>query len=66
MSEENQIGIRDARSQLGRLVDEAYFRHEVTVVTKNEQPRAALVPYDWYLEMKNAAHPVGGDEGHAV
>lgn len=59
MSAETRIGIRDARTQLGRLADEAHFRNQATVITKNDEPRAALVPYDWYLEMQKAAHSKG-------
>ncbi|WP_406215018.1 type II toxin-antitoxin system Phd/YefM family antitoxin [Streptomyces decoyicus] len=51
MSDESRVGVRDARNQLGRLVDEAYYQGTATVLTKNDEPRAVLVPYDWYVRL---------------
>lgn len=42
------MGIRDIRADLGRRVDEAYFREEVTLITKNDETRAALVSHRFY------------------
>lgn len=47
---DNQVGVEDLRGELGKRVDVAHFQGEVTVVTKNGEPRAVLVPYDWYRE----------------
>lgn len=41
-------GVEDLRGDLGKRVDAAFYAGEVTVVTKNGEPRAALVPYEWY------------------
>lgn len=48
MSEEQSMGIRDLRAELGHRIDAAYFHNEPTIVTKNGEPRAVLVPYAWY------------------
>lgn len=50
MSDEKRMGTRDARAELGRLVDEAHFRGRHTILTKSDQPRAVLVPYEWWQE----------------
>ncbi len=47
MSEE-QVTTVEARKEFGRLVDAAHYSGECTVITKNGEPRAALVPYAWY------------------
>lgn len=45
------MGIVDVRPILGDRVDAAYYTGEVTVITKKGRPRAALVPYDWAVQM---------------
>jgi len=42
------MGVRELRDQLGRKVDEAFYRDEHTVIEKNGEPRAVLVPYSWW------------------
>lgn len=49
MTDIQRLGTRDARAELGRLVDEAHFRGQHVILTKNEEPRAVLVPYEWWL-----------------
>lgn len=44
------LGVRELREQLGRRVDEAHFRGEHTVIEKNGEPRAVLVPFDWWQQ----------------
>lgn len=39
------MGVREVREQLGRRVDAAHFLGEATVIEKNGEPRAVLVPY---------------------
>lgn len=51
------VPIRVVRDQLGRRIDEAFFREEITVIEKNGEPRAALVPYAWLKERE----PKNGD-----
>ena len=48
MDEPQHMGIRDFRTEVTERVEAAHFREEPTVVTKNGQPRAVLVPVDWY------------------
>lgn len=59
MSEPIQMGSRDARAQLGRLVDEAHFNGQQVVLTKNEEPRAVLVPYAWWQQATGVAEDGG-------
>jgi prevent-host-death family protein len=62
-------GVEEFRKDLGKRVDEAHFTGAVTVVTKNGEPRAVLVPYDWYREAEGRRRsmilppgaPVGAD-----
>ncbi|MET7713768.1 type II toxin-antitoxin system Phd/YefM family antitoxin [Streptomyces sp. NPDC005407] len=60
MSEPIRMGSRDARAQLGRLVDEAHFNGQQVVLTKNEEPRAVLVPYAWWQQATEAQKGEGG------
>ncbi|MDX3067153.1 type II toxin-antitoxin system Phd/YefM family antitoxin [Streptomyces sp. ND04-05B] len=41
------IGVRDLREQLGKKVDEVFFRGQPIVIERSGEPRAALVPYEW-------------------
>ncbi len=47
------IGARDARPELGKLIDAAHYAGQHTVITKAGEPRAVLVPYEWYIEQQN-------------
>jgi PHD/YefM family antitoxin component YafN of YafNO toxin-antitoxin module len=47
------MGTREMREQLGKRVDAAHFLGEPTIVEKNGEPRAVLVPYAEWL----ASHP---------
>lgn len=38
------MSVRELRDELGRRIDAAHFLSQATVVTKNGEPRAALVP----------------------
>jgi prevent-host-death family protein len=55
MTEPMSMGTRDARAELGRLVDEAHFRNQHVILTKNDQPRAVLVPYEWWVGHQESA-----------
>lgn len=44
-----QVGIETARAKLGEFVDRARFAEELTVITRNGVPAAAIVPLT-YLE----------------
>lgn len=39
-----EMSIRELREQLGKRVDAAYYLGETTIITKNGQPRARIVP----------------------
>lgn len=49
------ISASDARTELGKLIDAAYYGKEHTVMTKGGQPRAVLVPHDWWKAQQNPA-----------
>jgi len=42
---DKRMGVAEARDQLGRLVDAAHFLGKPTVIEKNGEPRAVIVPY---------------------
>lgn len=48
------MGIMELRSRLGERIEAAFFHNEPTVVKheKRNQPRAALVPYEWLIELQ--------------
>ncbi|MGC4947726.1 type II toxin-antitoxin system Phd/YefM family antitoxin [Streptomyces sp. DT224] len=54
-----RIGVRELREQLGRRVDAAHFKDEQTVIEKNGEPRAVLVPYEWWIA--NVGQPPEAD-----
>jgi prevent-host-death family protein len=41
------IGIEDARRQLGEIVDRARLGGQHTIITRQGRPAAAVVGYDW-------------------
>lgn len=46
--------IVELRKALGIRIEAAFFRKEVTVIRhgKRDEPRAALIPYDWLQELQ--------------
>lgn len=38
------MSVREARDQLGRLLDAAHYAGEVTVISRQGEPWAAIVP----------------------
>jgi hypothetical protein len=56
------MGIREARKELGRLVDESYFQNAATEITHYGDPRAMIVSHAWYLR---ACQALGEDPGVA-
>lgn len=42
------MAMRDVRASLGQRVDAAHYADDVTVITKNGEPRAVLVSYEQY------------------
>lgn len=45
-----EMSLREVRDELGRRVDAAHYAGEATVITKNGEPRAVLVPHRWFME----------------
>lgn len=50
------MGIRDFRRDVTKRVEAAHFQEQPTIITKNDEPRAVLVSYVWYLR-----HSEGGE-----
>lgn len=48
------MGLRELRDNLGRRIDAAHFKSEPTVIEKNGEPRAVIVPYAWLEEIRAA------------
>jgi hypothetical protein len=50
MEDIKRMGIVDFRAEVGKRVDAAHYLKESTIVTKglHEEPRAALIPFEWY------------------
>jgi prevent-host-death family protein len=63
--DEKTMTIREVRDSLGRCVDAAHYADEATVITKNGEPRAVIVPHDLYLQMKAAAGADRVSRSHA-
>jgi hypothetical protein len=42
----------DARKEIGKLIDAAHYAGQHTILAKNDEPRAVLVPYRWYIEQQ--------------
>ncbi|MFV2097626.1 type II toxin-antitoxin system Phd/YefM family antitoxin [Micromonospora sp. LOL_014] len=47
------MGARAARPELGKLVDAAHYVGQHTIITKSGEPRAVLVPYEWWSQRQN-------------
>lgn len=59
-----QIGITEARSKFGELVDLVRYRGDTVVLIKSGKPAAALVPFEWlerYQAERAAAFQVVDD-----
>lgn len=53
MDDTPAVGAREARAELGKLIDAAHYGGQHTILTKSDQPRAVLVPYEWWREQQN-------------
>jgi prevent-host-death family protein len=42
--EQRQVTVREARDQLGRLLDAAHYAGEIAIVTRQGEEWAAIVP----------------------
>lgn len=56
------MGIREIRADFGARVDAAFFLNEATIVTKNDKPRAAVIPYAWYEELLRLREQVAAEK----
>jgi prevent-host-death family protein len=48
---DKQMPLVEVREALGQRVDAAHYADETTIITKNGQPRAVLVSYEWYRQL---------------
>lgn len=55
MSTEERLTLRETRDQLGKRVDAAFYGGETTVITKNGEARAALIPIAEYRQRSSEA-----------
>lgn len=49
------MALRETRDSLGQRVDAAHFTDEVTIITKNGDPRAVIVSYESYQLLRRGA-----------
>lgn len=56
--------LRETRASLGQRVDAAHFGDEVTIITKNGDPRAVIVSYTSYQQLREGA--LGADVGRTA
>lgn len=54
MGTERTVTVREARDQLGRLLDAAHYAGDVTIVTRQGEPWAVIAPLD---AVRGAADP---------
>jgi len=54
-----ELATNELRDQLGRRIDQAHYQGEHTIVRKNGEPRAVLVPYKWWEEQQNKEEGAG-------
>jgi prevent-host-death family protein len=48
------MGAREFREKLGQRIDAAHWKGEPTIVEKNGDPRAVLIPYAEWLASRPA------------
>jgi prevent-host-death family protein len=46
------MSVREARDQLGRLIDAAHYTGEITIVSRQGEPWAAIVPLELVATVK--------------
>lgn len=51
------MSVRDARDQFGRLIDAAHYAGEITIVSRQGEPWAAIVPLTLLDEIRRAETP---------
>lgn len=58
------MALRETRETLGQRVDAAHFTDEVTIITKNGDPRAVILSYESYQHLRRGA--ANQDQGAAM
>jgi PHD/YefM family antitoxin component YafN of YafNO toxin-antitoxin module len=60
----------EARDALGQRVDAAHYADEATVITKNGNPRAVLISFEWFqtlsADLRQTAGANGADLGQTA
>ena len=50
----NELGIEQARQQLGEVIDRARIARQPTLITRQGKPAAVVVPVEWWNELDRA------------
>jgi prevent-host-death family protein len=56
MRVERNVSVREARDQLGRLIDAAHYAGEITIITRHGEPWAAIVPLEMAAQTATEDH----------
>jgi len=51
------MSVREVRDSLGRLIDAAHYAGEITIITRQGEPWAAIVPLDAVKAERGGPHP---------
>jgi prevent-host-death family protein len=57
-----ELGIEDARRQLGEIVNRAHFAERHTLITRQGKPVAVVVNADWYSAVSERPEDLAGKE----
>lgn len=49
------VGLRELRTKIGHIVEQALFYRAPTVIDRYGKPAAVVVSYDWWLEQQQSA-----------
>jgi len=60
------VPLREARDQLGELINRAVHAHEVTAITRYGQPAAVVVSTEDYLKLLYSAVAERREQGFAL
>lgn len=56
----------EARDALGQRVDAAHYADEATVITKNGNPRAVLISFEWFQKLSADLRQASAADGAAT
>ena len=51
---DNTLGVTEARSRLGEIIDTVRYQGESVILTKSGKPAAAIVPYEMLEQWRQA------------